>query len=265
MKRILVAFFILGLFLVLGISKCPKSVFGGTCETLNAACSLNSNEKECCPGLTCVDQDSPSGLGKCEESTSPTSSPTISPSPTPTIKPSPTPVESPTPTLTPTPTPTSTSSSTGTGGSSSSGTGVQECKDTKPNTPYLVSTTGGSNSVTLTWQKVLGPVTTYSIEYGSLSKNYIYSALNVGNIDSYSVNGLSRGCFAVRAWNGCMPGDLSNEVCTGVVLGASSQVLGASTMAGTGMFDENIFALIFGMGSVFLGVGVRKIASNKVK
>lgn len=99
-------------------------------------------------------------------------------------------------------------------------------------------------------------MTGYTIEYGPSSGNYLYSAINIGKVGSFTVNGLSSGCFVVRALNGCAVGDPSNEVCTGAVLGGS-RVLGATTLGTTGTFGEGVFDLLFTFGSFLTGLGVK--------
>ena len=47
--------------------------------------------------------------------------------------------------------------------------------------------------------------------------------------------------------------------------GTSGQVLGASTMAGTGVAEENLFNLIFALGSLLSAFGIRKFATSRVK
>jgi hypothetical protein len=198
----------------------------------------------------------PSPRPKCTHTPTPTTTPTESP----TLSPEPTPIETPIATSTPQPVETGASVSTGT-----SNSGSPVCNDSQPNTPYLLSAKPtGANAVNVSWEKVLGNADGYSIEYGPTSKNYIYSALNLGNVDNYTINGLSGGCFAVRAWNGCADSALSNEVCTGG-MGGSSQVLGASTMAGTGVLEDNIYYALFTLGALLISAGIMRNAQAKAK
>jgi len=114
---------------------------------------------------------------------------------------------------TPTPTPTPTSAGDGGGGAS-----APVCNDSKPGSaPTLLSASAGTNSVTLTWSKALDPATYYLVTYSTISGSQQYGNPNVGGHDtiSYTVTGLSGGItyyFKVRAGNGCMPGDFSNEL-----------------------------------------------------
>jgi len=142
--------------------------------------------------------------------------------------------------------------------------GAPVCTNITPTAPTLNSaTSAGVNSILVRWSKV-ADATHYSIFYGPSSGNYPYSVPDTGNTDNFVINGLGSGCFAVKAVNNCAPGPLSNEVCTGRVLGASN-VLGASTLGATGAAEENIFYALFALGSLLSGVGVRKFASSKVR
>lgn len=187
------------------------------------------------------------------------------PTPTETPTPTPTPTVTPTPTETPTPTPTSPPPPPSDGGDDGGTGGPGEpwsCGAVKPPAPTLLSVTP-STSVDLAWTAV-DPVTHYQISYGFSSGDYIYGVDNTGNVTSYNVGGLDPGadyCFAVRAINDCMPSDLSNEICTGVGRG---QVLGATTLADTGSFAENLFYLLYIMGSVCAGLGLRLLPVKKL-
>lgn len=75
----------------------------------------------------------------------------------------------------------------------------------------------GPNSITLTWTDATNPVTYYLVSYGLSSGNYKYGSPNVGGqgTTSYTVGALTTGTtyyFAVRAGNGCTPGNFSNEL-----------------------------------------------------
>lgn len=93
------------------------------------------------------------------------------------------------------------------------------CGDSKPvSTPKLVyAHADGRNQVTLVWSKALDPVSYYLVAYGTKSGQMEYGNPNIGGKDtiSYAVKGLDNGktyYFKVRAGNGCMPGDFSNEI-----------------------------------------------------
>ncbi len=174
--------------------------------------------------------------------------------------------ETPTPTstLTPTPTPTTPPSNGGDGGDGgdNGGTGGPGepfvCGATIPSAPTLLSAIKSGSSADLSWTAV-EPATHYQISYGFSSGSYLYGVDNTGKVTAYSVGGLDLGsdyCFIVRAVNDCAPSDPSNEICTGQVLGRG-QVLGATTLADTGSLAENLFYLLFIMGSVCTGVGLR--------
>jgi hypothetical protein len=115
----------------------------------------------------------------------------------------------------------------------------------------------GAGEVELFWDPV-EPSTHYSIFYGPSSRNYLYGVANTGKVSSFKIGSLGRGtyCFAVRAVNDCAPGELSNEKCTGEVLGVS-KVLGVSTLGATGDFDEKILQILFIIGCLCFGVGLR--------
>lgn len=176
--------------------------------------------------------------------------PSPTPTPTPTIEATPTP----TPTLVePTPTPTLPPSKDGGDG----GPGEPwVCGASVPDAPTLLSATKRGSESDLSWTAV-DLATHYAISYGLSSGNYIYGVDNTGNVTSFTVGGLDPAadyCFAVRAVNDCAPSGLSNEICTGEVLG---QVLGVTTLADTGDFAENLFYVLFIMGSVCAGVGLK--------
>ncbi len=162
---------------------------------------------------------------------------TSTPTPFPTTTPTNTPTLIPTATSTP-PEPTSTQTVT-----TSTGASTPVCSDLKPaSAPVLhLATSSGPNSITLNWDKSEDPVTYYLITFGTKSGEQLYGNPNVGNSSttSYTINDLSGGknyYFKVRAGNGCMPGDFSNEVIgrltgdyiTGVPKNFSPDVLGVT-------------------------------------
>jgi hypothetical protein len=127
-----------------------------------------------------------------------------------------------------------------------------------PGTPTIISAVRTGNSEKLTWSAVTN-ATYYSIVYGNLP-GYQYGVANVGNVTSYTINSLSTGTtyhFAVNAVNDCMPGDPGTTGNTG------GQVLGASTMAGTGSFEEVFYQAIMGIGATLSAIGVKGL--KKVK
>lgn len=119
---------------------------------------------------------------------------------------------------TPTPTPTSVSTTSTTTSNTSTGGGTASCTAVKPGSaPNITSVISGANSATLTWSAASTPVTTYLVAYGTSPGSIQYGNPNVGNVASYTINGLSGGTnyyFKVKAINDCMPGDYSNEVST---------------------------------------------------
>jgi len=134
-------------------------------------------------------------------------------------------VPAPTPTATPTPTP---SDGTTDGTTTTDDGDDGGCTAEAPSEAPDLSATAGVNTVTLTWTAV-SPVTHYGIQYGTTSGDYVYGALNVGNVTSYVVSGLSAGTtyyFQVVPFNDCMGGPGSNEdsaTPTGTVLGTTTQ------------------------------------------
>jgi len=131
------------------------------------------------------------------------------------------------------------------------------CNDTVPSAPRILSvTSAGTNSVKITWTKVT-QANSYSISYGRETGEYLYSVFSTGDTDNFVINGISSGCFVVKAVNGCMPGPLSAEYCTG------GSVLGASTLASTGGFTDSINNLILIFGSTLIALGLTKLAKKR--
>jgi len=191
--------------------------------------------------------------------------PVPTPTPTPTVEPTPTPTEelNPTPTLEPevTPTPEVTATpepSHDAGGVSDGSVQTTTCNDSIPETPTITSATAvGSNSVKLVWTKVAG-AGDYAIFYGLTSGNYIYGVTSTGDTDNYTINGLTSGFFKLMAKNGCQTSNPSAEIASG----EAGQVLGASTMAGTGTFLENLFNTISFLGFGLVIFGAKKLAAR---
>lgn len=137
---------------------------------------------------------------------------------------------------------TSVSGDGGYGGGGGAVLGATACSAAKPDTPTLLSAQAVSdNSVRLEWSKVAEPVTYYLVAYGTESSSYKWGNPNIGDDkSSYVVSGLSGGqeyYFVVRAGNGCMPGEFSNEltanpggeVLAGPAEGFEEGVLGEAT------------------------------------
>ena len=138
------------------------------------------------------------------------------------------------------------------------------CNAAKPATPTILSAVRTGNSEKLTWSAVAN-ATYYSIVYGS-APGYQYGVANTGNVTTYTINDLNPQTtyhFAVNAVNDCMPGDAGTF--NGGTGGQTGQVLGASTMAGTGTFEESLYSIIMGLGgiSTIFGIGSFKKAFKK--
>lgn len=98
------------------------------------------------------------------------------------------------------------------------------CGDSKPvSAPKLLTAYAiGKNKVALVWSRALDPVSYYLVAYGTKPGKPEFGNPNIGgkNTTSFIVSSLSGGqtyYFKVRAGNGCMPGDFSNEMAVKVV------------------------------------------------
>lgn len=160
-------------------------------------------------------------------------------------------VPTPTPTPTPTPAPAATSSSSSSSGGGGGGGSASPpvCNDAKPgSTPVLTGATAATNSITLNWTESKDPLTYYLITYGLSSNNPQYGNPNIGGkgTTKFTVQNLSGGqtyYFRVRAGNGCMPGDFSNEltatsaggVVTGPAVGFAPGILATTSEQNVGI------------------------------
>jgi hypothetical protein len=159
-----------------------------------------------------------------------------------------------TPTSTPTPTPQVESATT------PAPTTSTECVATKPGTPVILSVVQKGSDATLTWSATAN-TTYYSIVYGNIPGKFNYGAPNVGNVTTYTIHALQLGTmyhYGVIAVNDCMPGDIGTY--SG---GTGGQVLAASTMAGTGSFDETFFQAIMSIGATLSAFGLKGLKKGK--
>lgn len=111
----------------------------------------------------------------------------------------------------PTPTPTSGSNQNG-----NQGTTTTSCNETSPSTPTNLKAESGPNNgeVTLTWTKVY-QANHYSLVFGPSSKNYVYGAADIGNVNNYVVKSLTPGklyYFAIAGVGNCSSSGFSQEV-----------------------------------------------------
>lgn len=98
------------------------------------------------------------------------------------------------------------------------------CNNEKPlKAPILVSANLTSrNEVTLNWIKAQGEFTHYQLIFGTSQGSQQFGSANIGNkhATSYKVTHLVANTtyhFKIKAVNGCMPGELSNELSIRVV------------------------------------------------
>jgi hypothetical protein len=104
-------------------------------------------------------------------------------------------------------------------------------------------TSAGMNTVTLAWDGV-SPVDHYALIFTRQSDGAQYGSTNIGNVNSYKINGVSGGAqytFEVFGVNGCAPGPratvtsrkIIGRVLTQRPTGADQQVLGADDEVAT--------------------------------
>lgn len=152
--------------------------------------------------------------------------------------PTPTPVATPSPGSSPNPSPSTSPSPSATPGTGGANPSVAACTNA-PGTPGgLTARAGNAGQVVLTWSPVSN-VTHYGIVYGTSAGQYRYGAANVGNVTTYTVNGLTSGStyyFAIFAGNGCGSSGYSNQV--SVRAGGNSAVV-ASTSPTTPAVSPN--------------------------
>ncbi len=186
----------------------------------------------------------------------------IEPSPTSEPQPTPTGEIQPTFTLTPTPVPSGSGDGGGIGGPGDGGPASPPvCTDAVPPKPYLRDLKLlGKGKVSLLWDFV-DPATHYSISYGPSSGKYLYGVDNTGKTNSFIIGELGTGnyCFVVKGVNNCMPGEFSNERCTG----QAGKVLGAAVLGATGSFDSNLFNIAFIMGTICSSIGIRLLFGSR--
>lgn len=101
---------------------------------------------------------------------------------------------------------------------STSGT-QSSCTNPSPgSSPQLTSAKAvGTNQIMLTWTKSLDPVSHYLVAYGMSSGQYQYGNPRIGgrDITSFTIDSLfpnTKYYFIIKAVNGCMPGENSNEL-----------------------------------------------------
>jgi hypothetical protein len=132
----------------------------------------------------------------------------------------------------------------GNGGTSApGGASAPVCTDNAPGSApaNFRVTSSGNNTVTLAWESV-SPATHYGLAFTRNSDGAQYGASNIGNVTSYTINGISGGdayTFEVFGVNGCAPGQrarIASQRVIGRVLttrpvGQDGTVLGIETVA----------------------------------
>lgn len=97
--------------------------------------------------------------------------------------------------------------------------GLPVCNDSKPKVPVLYEPNNpvlqkakNPGEIRLQWTKVPG-ASGYNVYFGLSSRNYIFSAVDLGDTDNYTVKFLGNRTyyFAVQTKSGCARGPLSNE------------------------------------------------------
>lgn len=97
--------------------------------------------------------------------------------------------------------------------------GLPVCNDPKPKAPVLYEPNNpvlqkakNPGEIRLQWTKVPG-ASGYNVYFGLSSRNYIFSAADLGDTDNYTVKFLGNRTyyFAVQTKSGCARGPLSNE------------------------------------------------------
>jgi hypothetical protein len=93
---------------------------------------------------------------------------------------------------------------------------LKSCTETAPSAPTGLKAESGlkSGEVTLTWTKVY-QANHYSLVFGPSSKNYLYGAANIGNVNTYVIKSLTPGklyYFAITGVGTCSSSGFSQEV-----------------------------------------------------
>ncbi|HYD35405.1 MAG TPA: SdrD B-like domain-containing protein [Vitreimonas sp.] len=127
----------------------------------------------------------------------------------------------------------------GGGTSAPGGASPQVCTDNAPSSApaNLHVQASGSNTVTLAWHPV-SPASHYALVFTRQSDGAQFGSTNIGNVTSYTINGISGGAdytFEVFGVNGCMPGPrsvirgrrITGPVLTARPVGQDGTVLGA--------------------------------------